>query len=713
MVDILTDVVGEEEIVATKLETSQLDTKDTENEKDKEPELKTVENTPSPAEVVEKDMEQMDKEQDELDRFVISSIIKGYELGQREVDFLQKKQQKVDELKARVLDAYDSANRVENSELEVAQKDKIGAKRLSILATDVDAKRSIAHQLLVHEGTRDVYYISKDSPLILREAIAVMDNPDDIVGFEVTPQQTEDMSHLVTLVQKTPDGTLTTRDIITTKEDRSDSLIVFAAEGDIAGHAKRANEVAKAAVKLGYGDNVYWVASGKYAEVEDDYQDSIHHVNLHDELPGHANEAIINALEGHGNMHIWDSQKVQKRLTEYRAAFQDVVANAGEKNVVLVSDFAPVADIAWRELQQQLGREHDKVMSETHDVSMPPQRTIRTFKLFGAPLGEMAHKLTQTRLAKTIDPHRHGYRATNAVVNKAVDTYLGDPLYKVRQELGIDPDRGRSFRAEMHGHDGSITFGLDQNEGWNVGLLAEGKNQVHAPVLINNILASSHDKPIIYHNQGSTYDRSAFYSTASILAGMPDVFSINATGSKTDIEQFAEKGLTIGQDNERFMTLGYAPGYDIVRDTKPALVINQGGWGTISQSIQATTDRWSSTSASILSEARSKQPDMDKINSLIRENAGTLRMISIPRTWEQENNARVMQEHGASCEVFLPSDLKSAKGRQEYKAAIRDALETPVSDRELEFWQGMYEDANSSSPALHAAMILERQALLA
>src|SRR5690606_15461234 len=122
------------------------------------------------------------------------------------------------------------------------------------------------------------------------------------------------------------------------------------------------------------------------------------------------------------------------------------------------------------------------------------------------------------------------------------------------------------------------------------------------------------------------------------------------------------------------------------------------------QAIGATTDKLQDSTRFILSELNQIDPDLERINDVIRNNGGPVRWISIPQTWEQENNARIIEEEGGWCRVFIPSDLESEKGREEFKNAIDLALNQPLTPAELAFWKRLYGNSTKSAPALHTAL---------
>lgn len=642
--------------------------------------------------------------QRDIQQEVIGHILTGDNIDADDITALRIKNEEVRETKAKLLAEFNKAEIGEST--DSPHVELVLAKRLGVLVRNEESRRAIAAQRLSESS--QTYCIGDTQSPLLSEAVSVMDG-SNIMGFTLQQEQESSDSFAVELITQEGDRTLKKKIVKVSLSDRQEAAVIFAPEGDIAGHAKRAGEVAKAMVKLGYGGDIHWVASGKYAEVDSDVRNNIHHIQLHTESPGEANDAIISALEGKGNMQIWDSNKVAARNAEYKTAFGKVISEIGNKPAVLVSDFAPIADITWKELQQQHAREGDIVLSETHDTTMPATRMLRTFRLFGSPVGEIAYRLNTSELARKLDPQGMMYQVVNRNLNAAVDSYLGKPLHALRQTTKVESNRSPSFRGEMKASDGSLSFGIERTGGWNVGLLAEGAKGNEASELTDRIRELSAGKRLVYHNEGSTYDQAAFFHTAAILASLSDVYTVNAIGTKQDIPFLAEKGIKIGAENDRYMVMGYAPGYDIVRHTNTKLAINQAGWGTFSQAMHAEVDHMRVAIDEIMEAVDTE--DNEAVNQRIHENEGSLRWISIPKTWEQENNARLLQERGAFCEVVLPSDLQTVQRRQEFRVIIQRALNEPISEKERDFWTQVYMDTAQSSPALHAALIIERQAM--
>ncbi len=572
----------------------------------------------------------------------------------------------------------------------------LAASRLLYL-TSLPDSGLLRNCVLTNLPEQSTYVVFPQISGALDEALAVLPFKDDVVGFQVKNQSGK---QTVSLFVKDDERDLMRIDINFGERQkgalnkmRKNKRILIAVEGDIAGHAARTLETARALRGLGYEPAI--VGSGYYARpfAEEGFR-CLPPFNT--EQTAERNRIIAQARgEGKG-LFFWDFGTVGKRVKEYKNSLRDYV-QAGVD--MFLCDMNPIIDIAVSHLQKETQVAFPK-FTETHDIRLSPRRILRTLKVLNLPIGGLMYKMNNLPGLEILDPKGWRFKISHFFFNEIADAVMGLPL-SVHDKLHGSQKHRVKFTDFMYGRDGTLEFcfktdGADSKI-YPIGLQAD-KGRADGSDLEDWETKIPSDRAIILNAQGSTYHQKAWNAVVSGLTELSTCFSVHATGMRED------QPIKIERSGYK---VGYVPGYRVAQLAD--VVINHGGFGTISQWLLATTARIGNEREGLVNLVQSG--NCDRINEFLENCRGISRSLSLCNTFEQENNALLLNEIGGNnvCRV-TPADvlLKSPNPEQTVREMVEELLESPVTNQERIFWMNLLVYESTMNAPAHAALVLER-----
>ncbi len=575
------------------------------------------------------------------------------------------------------------------------------AQRLIYLHS-TDGTDALKKNCLVDSEETVIFAVPSKQSAILHEALALMPSTENVVGFKIT--KTDASIEVSLFLKKDERGVSSvsiTLDEKTQKiaaEHKKGKKILIAIEGDIAGHSIRALETARGLRALGYEPDIF--GSGYYAwQYKEEGFNCLPPFNTSETLE---RERIIAKARGEGEgVFFWNFKEVKSRVESAKSALRPYIQSGVD---LLISDMNPIVDIAISQLQSETGVYFPR-MTETHDIRLSPYRTLRTIKVRGIPVGEIAYRVNCLPVIAALDKNGRRHKITHFMLNNVADTFMGLPLFMYDRKRSGSKLRIK-FTDYIYGEDGTMLFSLKQEcpepNIYPVGLQADkgahnGSGHPEFPK----------GKAAILNAQGSTHNRAAWNITASALLEIPDSFSIHATGIKEDKTEAINGNAKTGTAGLKGYKVGYADNYYLAQAAD--VVINHGGFGTISQWLLAATKKIRGERRELDNLVSTNTPT--QVGRYLRSCHGISRSLSVCNTFEQENNARSINEAGGEnvCTVITADDLlKQPDPKSLIQQLIKRLLYAPIDNSERAFWLNLVNYESSMNAPAHIALILER-----
>ncbi len=210
------------------------------------------------------------------------------------------------------------------------------------------------------------------------------------------------------------------------------------------------------------------------------------------------------------------------------------------------------------------------------------------------------------------------------------------------------------------------------------------------------------DAKFVLNAQGSTYNKQIWLLLISILK-TKKCFSVSSTGRKED----PVKKIFDSSGNPCGYTLGYVDGYYFSQSAN--VIIHHGGFGTISQWIMGVVNRMNAEKDEL--ERRITDSTSQDVKEFLSSCIGSAKSIAICNTFEQENNARTLNESagGRVCTVAIADQILQSKNPHAVLSAlVEEALSEDVTEEEINFWINTVTNVSVMDAPLHSALILER-----
>ena len=210
------------------------------------------------------------------------------------------------------------------------------------------------------------------------------------------------------------------------------------------------------------------------------------------------------------------------------------------------------------------------------------------------------------------------------------------------------------------------------------------------------------DTKFVLNSQGSTYNKQVWLLLLSLLQEKK-LFSINSTGRKEDCveEIHNNSGSPCGY------VLGYVDGYHFSQ--KANILIHHGGFGTMSQWIMGVINRMSEEKREL--ERRLSNSDLENVQEFLSSCIGIARSIAICNMFEQENNARALNEVAGNkvCTVTIADHiLRTRDPSATLSALIESAISDDLTEEEIDFWIKTTKTVSVVDAPLHSALFLEK-----
>ena len=453
---------------------------------------------------------------------------------------------------------------------------------------------------------------------------------------------------------------------------RQSKKILIAVEGDIAGHAVRALQTAIGLRTLGYKPDV--IGGGYF--MSSFSQEGFHPLTYIDSTQNEERAKIIARARGDkGGLFFWNFSTVRQRVRELKKILYDYVQQGID---IFISDMNPLADIAMQIIKEERDINFP-CLTETHDISLSGSRVLESVKVGGIPLGSIISKLELSHLARLCLTDTIKARLNNFIFDQIANLLMGLPLAAtdhLRRSKRKTTKKRYKFTDYLHGLDGTLLFSLNTTQStpdhFPIGLQAERTNSFSS---IQKDIPIPTDTTFILNSQGSTYNTEVWSLLVSILQES-NCFSISSTGKKedplTEIHNFL--GSLTGY------VLGYIDGYHFSQ--KANILVHHGGYGTISQWIMGVVKRINDEKQKLLEMMTNSDLDLEAIKTFLASCVGTSRSIAVCNTFEQENNARALNEIGGNsiCYVTLADKiLKSDNPKETLKKIIANSSSAAIS----------------------------------
>lgn len=489
---------------------------------------------------------------------------------------------------------------------------------------------------------------------------------------------------------------------------RRSKRILMTVEGDMSGHAIRMLETARGLRRLGYEPAI--VGSGDYMYSFED--EGFTRLPPFSSKSSGEREKVITHLRGEGkSIFPWSYRTIKARAIKVESALSEYIEGGLD---LFLYDTNFITAIAVGHLEQKCGKPFPS-LTQVHDIRFSPSRPLRAFKVGNIPVGEMFYMMKHSAVMHAIDPNEHLYTKMYSFFSEIGDTVIGLPLLVYDYLHQAKPIRFplRNLRLKFtdyaYGKDGTLLFNLTQeNKETNcypVGLQAE---RGHCRSEQDQWeLEIQHEKLFVLNAQGSTYHKEAWSNIVLALSELPNCFSVHATGKKEDIPTPIYKGGAEGKEIELAgYKVGYVAGYRLAKVAN--LVINHGGFGTVSQWLLATADRIQEYKYSLCDMV--SHSDALEIAEHLKNFQEISRSISVCNTFEQENNALILNELGGDnvCTVITADNLLRGNPKENVKRLISHILCAPINDQERSFWLNTVQNISTMNAPAHAALILER-----
>lgn len=621
------------------------------------------------------------------------------------IALLQDTHSLLEKLRSEIILNFSNATIDNKRELELVKFEpeiKFSLSRLIYALSELEASNFT--QILLLETEKNKVIINPLTISLLREALAFI--PESIASSLTAIAITQDENGQYTCdLYFSNDSAKVSKWLIVLNtsnefEDlRANKKIVMAIEGDIAGHAVRSLETAKALRRLGYAPK--FIGNGYYTDK--------FRTEGFEQLPPFSDhehserERIISRARGdERSLFFWDPSTVREKTKKYEQALKPEVESGID---LLITDMNPIAEIAISHLQKSVGMQFP-IISQTHDIRLSPDRLLKTVKVLGLPIGKLLYGIHESRLRRVVDPKDYSSKIIYHLYNDLADYIMGLPLLINDVEKSwkaiFSAKQRKKFTDYIYGPDATILFSLtgekfDQNT-YPVGLQAEQQFYSQAEIdFWQNTLAPQ--IPLIFHFQGSTYHKKVWAMIRQAVLEIADSYSIHATGIREDLTKaIAKKGYDVG----------YVDGYFFSK--LASVMINHGGFGTISQWLLASATRISQEKLHFETLIE-KQANLEIINSFLNSCLGVSRSISICNTFEQENNSRILKAAGGNnvCQIATVNDLLAINDTTEQvQDLVLHAINAPLSKEEIQFWLNITKSIATMAAPAQTALTSER-----
>lgn len=578
------------------------------------------------------------------------------------------------------------------------------ANRLMRIASLSDTPYIVKSSILRKNPCSVIFCFMNQINGVMAEALATLPLQKKIVGFSVSDAKKG--QNAAFLVHEN-DGTISAIHFNVTSESqenldliRQKQNILIATEGDIAGHATRALMTATGLKGLGYNPRI--IGSGYFMSFLKDegfFCLSPFTTSDHEER-----ERLIAQLRGEKfGLFPWGFDMVGSKIKRIQEIFTEYIQSGLD---LLVSDMDPITTIALERLGERFEKPFISV-GQIHDMSFSPKRPLRSLKIKNIPIGRWSDEVRDLAILKRLDPKQKIYSLVFKILQETTDFIAGLPLMfhdrlsGLTLRKGLVSRRRYKFTDYLYGKDGTLFFSLDSNldkTGYHYVGLQSGCRRIGT----KNIDVAR--KPFIFNSQGSTYNQKTWEVVIGAVVGIPNSYSIHTTGKKEEIPKFIFRE---GESRPAGKIVGYVDGFYL--SSQADVVINQGGFGTISQWLISNAER-------LIKEREVLKSLLPHTNTIeINEYLGTVggvsRSISVCNTFEQENNARVLHNIGGNnvCSLLIADELLEL---QDPAGVIKDLvgvkLTAPVDDIERKFWIHLIDRVTAMNASIHSALILER-----
>lgn len=582
------------------------------------------------------------------------------------------------------------------------------ASRLTFITSLVETQKQLQMYQIETTSEKDTYYIPPESGTMLQEAISLAPEKETLVGFTVNHNEQQDITlfffqeghikrKIISLHERQN----------TINENRKSKKIIIAVEGDIAGHAIRALETAKGLRQLGYSPDI--IGSGYYMQHFE--QEGFVPIQPFAVKEDSERERVIQKArgEGKGGVFFWDYNMVNDRAKKYKEVIGTYMTTGID---LFLSDMNPIASIAAEHIQDEQSITFSSV-TQTHDISLSAERTLRSLWLKNIPIGEIIHRMNTSPFINKLDPKNRRRIVTHILLNEVADTIMGLPL-STYDYLHRDRNHGsstrkprRKFTDYMYGRDGTLIFGLENDMASDHHVIGLQADTATAPEEQKNwdVIMDKKDY-FVLNAQGSTYNKQAWEIVSDAVTSLPECFSIHATGRREDQPIPIYQQPAVPDEEPIGYTVGYVAGYHFSK--KADLIFHHGGHGTISQWLLATADRIIDTRDQLTTMVSSNTDE--EITQFVEGSKGTSRSFAICNTFEQENNALILNEMGGEnvCTVLIANRVVKLPDPLEYMRVLTaKMLRKPLDEKERQFWIDTVKKVSMTNAPSHAALILE------
>lgn len=603
-------------------------------------------------------------------------------------------------------DVLDYFNQLVNTDLFI-----FTAKRLMHVLSLADTPHIFDTYSLKHSEKSSLFFLPPIAQGIIEEAVCCLPIREKLAGFRINQK---DHSQIIDYFFLEDDGNLSKLSVEIGQEEetkianmRQSKRILIAVEGDMSGHAIRALETARGLRRLGYEPAI--VGNGDYMCFFEN--EGFMRLLPFSSKPSGEREKIITHLRGEGkSIFPWSYRTIKDRGIKTESELAEYV-KAGLDLFLYDTNF--ITAIAVKHLEQKYGKQFPS-LTQVHDINFSPSRPLRAFKISNLPIGEILYTVKHSTILQSLDPNEYLYAKVYSFFNKIGNTIIGLPLLAYDYFYREKPVHLRNLRLKFtdyaYGRDGTLLFSLisksKKTDCYPVGIQAE-RGQGAGLEQDQWELDIAREKLFILNAQGSTYHKEAWNNIVRALSETPDCFSVHATGKKEDIptpiyKMDTEKGVV----ELAGYKVGYVAGYRLAGIAD--IVINHGGFGTISQWLLATADGVQERSRTLCNMVL--HSDVLEIMEFLKSCRKISRSISVCNTFEQENNALIINELGGNnvCTVITADNLMKKNPKEKIKELISRALSTPVNNKERSFWLNTVKNISTMNSPAHIALILER-----
>lgn len=541
------------------------------------------------------------------------------------------------------------------------------------------------------------FYFPQPISGVIGEALATLPFREKVVGLRIEDKQ--EGQWVVFLIQEDAYRLSEIKFGITVEEKKNLALlrqakkILIAVEGDIAGHAVRALMTARGLRDIGYEPRI--IGTGAFMKHFEDA--GFDCSSPFDTRMNEERNRLIAYLKGEGSgLFPWGFSTVGSKIK----AVQNICAEDIQSGLdLLLSDMNPIAAIALEQLSRKFDRPF-AFLTQTHDMRFSPERSLRALKFKGISFGFWSERVKDSQFFTKLDPQHSIYGIGFRFLEGVIDVIAGLPL--VLQDRKYILNGKFRFTDYLYGKDGTLFFSFEQVPDKTDGYYLVGM-QADRGEVTDNIYEIS-GTPFILHAQGSTYHQKAWEVVRGAVTEISNSYSIHATGRRE------ERSAPIYRDsgkNPAGMTVGYVNGFSL--SSRVDVYINHGGFGSISQWLLSNAERLITEREVLRSILHSS--DTSEIRRYLQALKGLSRSISICNTFEQENNARILNQKAGDnvCTVLIADELvEDPNAKRTLRNLIESKIKVPINNKELDYWVQLVDWVSTMNAPIQAALIAER-----